>query len=179
MIKELKLTIDGQEIIADEGVSVLDAALSNDIYIPHLCHHPDLKPVGACRLCGVEIDGDPMVMSCITMVQEGMDVKTDSPVIHQSRTIATELLIADHHMDCLACVAANNCELLNISAYLGIQPDRLKRLRPSDHGLPIDASNPFFSSIPINAWCVGFAYVPVMKLWGLGRWVLSIAGTRP
>ncbi len=63
---EIRLTIDGQEITAEEGTSVLDAALVNEIYIPHLCHHPDLKPVGACRLCGVEIDGGPMVMSCTT-----------------------------------------------------------------------------------------------------------------
>jgi formate dehydrogenase alpha subunit len=146
--KEIQLTIDGQEVIAREGTSVLDAALANDIFIPHLCHHPDLKPVGACRLCGVEIDGGRMTMSCVASVQEGMDVKTDSPGIHQARKTALELLIADHHMDCLACAAANDCALLDASAYLGIQPDRLERLRHSDKGLPIDASNPFFQFDP-------------------------------
>ncbi len=65
MTKEIKFTIDGQEIIAQEGQNILDAALANDIYIPHLCHHPDLKPVGACRLCGIEIDGGRMTMSCL------------------------------------------------------------------------------------------------------------------
>ncbi len=168
MTKELKLTIDGQEIIAEEGTSVLDAALENDIYIPHLCHHPDLKPVGSCRLCGVEINGDSMVMSCMTQVQEGMIVKTDSPVIHQTRTIAMELLIADHHMDCLACVAANDCGLLNISTYLGIQPDRLARLRPSSNGLPIDASNPFFLFDPKKCVVCGICVRTCDEVVGLG-----------
>jgi formate dehydrogenase major subunit len=144
MSKEIKLTIDGQAVVAQADQSILEAALANNIYIPHLCHHPDLKPVGACRLCGIEVDGGPMTMSCMTPVREGIDVKTDSQVISQSRKIAMELLIADHHMDCLACAAANDCDLLTISAYLGIQPDRLERLRPSDKGLPIDESNPFF-----------------------------------
>jgi formate dehydrogenase alpha subunit len=146
--KEVELSIDGQVVVAAEGTSVLDAALANDIYIPHLCHHPDLKPVGACRLCGVEIDGRPMTMSCTTQVQAGMNVKTDSPAIHRARTIAMELLIADHHMDCLACAAATDCGLLRDSAYLGIEPERLERLRPSTKKLPIDASNPFFQFDP-------------------------------
>jgi len=146
--KVIQLIIDGQEITADEGSSVLDAALANDIYIPHQCHHPDLKPVGACRLCGVEIDGRPMTTSCTTTVQEGMDVKTNSQKIHQVRKTAMELLIADHHMDCLACAAANDCALLKDSAYLGIDPEHLERLRPSNKGLPIDTSNPFFQFDP-------------------------------
>ena len=168
MTKECKLTIDGQEIVAAEGMSVLDAALSNDIYIPHLCHHPDLKPSGACRLCGVEIDGGGMTMSCMTPVQEGIDVKTDSPVIYSARKIAMELLIADHHMDCLACSAANDCGLLDISAYLGIQPDRLERLRPSDKGLPIDTSNPFFQFDPNKCIVCGICVRTCDEIVGLG-----------
>jgi formate dehydrogenase major subunit len=168
MTRQLKLMIDGQEVFADEGISILEAALDNEIYIPHLCHHPDLKPVGACRLCGVEIDGGPMTMSCMTPVREGMDVKTDSPVIYQARKIAMELLIADHHMDCLACAAASDCELLNISAYLGIQPDRLERLRPTVKGLPIDASNPFFQFDPNKCVVCGICVRTCDEIVGLG-----------
>ncbi len=168
MTKQCKLTIDGQEIVAQEGQSVLDAALTNDIYIPHLCHHPDLKPVGACRLCGIEINGGPMTMSCMTPVRDGMDVKTDSPVIYQSRKIAMELLIADHHMDCLGCAAANDCDLLTISAYLGIQPERLERLRPSKKGLPIDTSNPFFQFDPNKCVVCGICVRTCDEIVGLG-----------
>ncbi len=168
MTKEIKLTIDGQEIVASEGQNILDAALENDIYIPHLCHHPDLKPVGACRLCGIEIDGGKMTMSCMTPVQDGIDVKTDSPAISQARKIALELLIADHHMDCLACAAASDCGLLDTSAYLGIQPDRLARLRPSDKGLPIDASNPFFQFDPNKCVVCGICVRTCDEIVGLG-----------
>jgi formate dehydrogenase major subunit len=168
MTRQLKLMIDGQEVFADEGISILEAALDNEIYIPHLCHHPDLKPVGACRLCGVEIDGGPMTMSCMTLVRGGIDVKTDSPVIYQARKIAMELLIADHHMDCLACAAANDCELLNISAYLGIQPDRLERLRPTTKGLPIDSSNPFFQFDPNKCVVCGICVRTCDEVVGLG-----------
>jgi formate dehydrogenase major subunit len=168
MKKQLKITIDGQEVYTEEGTSVLGAALDNDIYIPHLCHHPDLRPAGACRLCGVEIDGGRMTMSCLTPAREGMDVKTDSPEIYQSRKITMELLIADHHMDCLACAAANDCDLLNISAYLGIQPDRLERLRPSNKGLPIDTSNPFFQFDPNKCVVCGICVRTCDEIVGLG-----------
>jgi len=186
--KEIQLTIDGQEVIAREGTSVLDAAMANDIYIPHQCHHPDLKPVGACRLCGVEIDGRPMVMSCTTAVQEGMDVKTNSQKIHQVRKTAMELLIADHHMDCLACAAAKDCALLTDSAYLGIEPDHLERLRPSSNGLPIDASNPFFLFDPNKCVVCGICVRTCNEIVGRGaldfidrgsRTVIGTFGNKP
>jgi len=167
--KTISLTIDGQEIIAEEGMSVLDAALANDVYIPHLCHHPDLAPSGACRLCGVEIDGGRMTMSCMTPAREGMDVKTDSPEIRQSRTVTTELLIADHHMDCLACSAANDCELLKISAYLGIQPERMQQLQPKARLLPIDKSNPSFQFDPNKCVLCGICVRTCNEIVGRGN----------
>ncbi len=56
-LKTVNLTIDGREIVAHEGDTVLEAALTVGIDIPRLCHDPRLKPVGACRLCVVEIEG--------------------------------------------------------------------------------------------------------------------------
>jgi formate dehydrogenase major subunit len=186
--KEVQLTIDGQKVIAQEGETVLDAALANDIFIPHLCHDPDLKPVGACRLCGVEINGGRMTMSCMAPVQDGMDVKTTSPTIHQARTIALEMLIADHHMDCLACPAANDCGLLDASAYMGITPERLARLRPSDKGLPIDDSNPFFRFDPNKCVICGICVRTCDEIVGRGtldfidrgfRTVIGTFGNKP
>jgi formate dehydrogenase major subunit len=168
MTKQINFRIDGQEISAKQGTSILDAALENNIYIPHLCHHPDLKPVGACRLCGVEINDGPITMSCMTPVQEGSDIKTDSPAIYQARRIAMELLISDHHMDCLACAAASDCGLLDISAYLGIQPDRLEQLRPTTKDLPIDSSNPFFQFDPNKCVVCGICVRTCDEIVGLG-----------
>ncbi len=183
MTNQINFTIDGQEIVAQEGQNILDAALANDIYIPHLCHHPDLKPVGACRLCGVEIDGGHMTMSCLEPVREGIDVRTDSPVIYQARKIAIELLIADHHMDCLACAAAHDCDLLTVSAYMGVQPERLERLRKTERDLPIDTSNPFFQFDPNKCVICGICVRTCDEIVGLGalgfidRGVSTVVGT--
>jgi len=183
MTKNCQFTIDGQKIIAAEGTSVLDAAMANNVYIPHLCHHPDLKPDGACRLCCVEIDSGKLSMSCMEPVRDGISVQTSSPEINQTRKVAMELLIADHHMDCLACAAANDCELLRISAYLGITPEHLQRLRKSDNDLPIDKSNPFFQLDPNKCVLCGICIRTCDEIVGLGalgyinRGFKSVVGT--
>jgi formate dehydrogenase major subunit len=64
---KINLTIDGRKLSADKGQTILEVALANDIYIPHLCYHADLKPVGVCRLCMVEIQGKGMIISCRTV----------------------------------------------------------------------------------------------------------------
>ena len=68
MPEDVTLNIDGISVRAAAGTTVLEAALAADIYIPNLCHHPDLKPVGACRLCMVEVAGRGMAASCVTSV---------------------------------------------------------------------------------------------------------------
>ncbi len=148
MSKEIKFIINGIEIVATEGDNVLDAALQNDIYIPHICHHPDLVPTGVCRLCGIDIEGRGMVMSCLTPVSEGLVVRTDTPEVNATRQVAIELLIANHPNECLSCQARNNCELLNVAAYIGIDEVRMSQLRKPTEWLPIDDSNPFFTFDP-------------------------------
>ncbi|WP_143786059.1 2Fe-2S iron-sulfur cluster-binding protein [Olsenella sp. An290] len=74
----MKLTINGREVEAREGQSVLDAALDAGIFIPHLCKHPDLEAVGGCRLCMVEVDGgEEPVCACKTPVRDGMQVSVN------------------------------------------------------------------------------------------------------
>jgi NADH dehydrogenase/NADH:ubiquinone oxidoreductase subunit G len=78
----VRLTIDGRTVEAPAGASVLDAALAAGIYVPHLCHHPDLPPEGTCRLCVVEIQGrERPVASCETHAAAGMVVRTQSDEI--------------------------------------------------------------------------------------------------
>src|ERR1035437_3089452 len=91
------LTINDRQVEATEGTTILDAARSADIFIPTLCSHPLLKPLGACRLCVVEInDGNrsSMVNSCTYPVMEGLDVKTESPTLREVRKVLVELLLA-------------------------------------------------------------------------------------
>jgi len=145
---EATLIIDGLKVSASEGMTVMDAALRNGIYIPGLCHHPDLKPVGACRLCMVEIEGRGLVASCLAPVEPGLVVNTVSPEAERTRRVSVELLVANDRGECLTCAANNNCGLQRVAAYVGITPERMARLRRPAEPLPVDTSNPFFDFDP-------------------------------
>ncbi|MCP4681223.1 MAG: 4Fe-4S dicluster domain-containing protein [Desulfobacterales bacterium] len=94
----INLTINERNIQAEEGMTILEVARKEDIYIPTLCYHPLLKPLGACRLCVVDISvgGGPsrMVTSCTFPVEEGLVVASDSAEIIQVRKMLVELLVA-------------------------------------------------------------------------------------
>ncbi len=85
----MRLTIDGTEVEAKEGASVLDAALDAGIFIPHICKHPDLEAVGGCRLCSVVVDGEGQaVPACKTEVREGMVVDSHAKAAEDVRRMA-------------------------------------------------------------------------------------------
>lgn len=141
----IKLTINGCEITAKKGVTVLEAALEAGIYIPTLCYDPELKPYGGCRLCVVEIEGmRALASACTTPATDGMVVHTETPRVNQSRRITMELIIANHHGDCLTCAKNQDCELLTVARYLGMEQERIERLRKSTKVLPVDDSHPAF-----------------------------------
>jgi len=97
MSKQVHLQIDGRDIQAEEGMTVLEAARSAGIDIPTVCFHPALEPMGGCRLCMVELDfGDwtRLVVSCVYLVEEGLVVKTRSPKLDKTRKGILELLMA-------------------------------------------------------------------------------------
>jgi NADPH-dependent glutamate synthase beta subunit-like oxidoreductase/ferredoxin len=140
-LESIKLTINDKEITTEKGKSVLEAALDGGIYIPHLCHHPDLEPASACRLCVVEIEGvEGVPTSCTVEAEEGMVVKTKSPLIDNMRRLAMELMLADHPAECTGCSQYLNCELQSVKQFLGISEDLSvrKRLKP----IPLNESNP-------------------------------------
>jgi NADH dehydrogenase/NADH:ubiquinone oxidoreductase subunit G len=93
----VKLTIDGREVQAQEGTTILEAARENNIYIPTLCYHEEVTPYGACRLCLVEVTRngrERLVASCLYEVAEGLKVKTNSERIASNRRMIMELLLA-------------------------------------------------------------------------------------
>ena len=107
------VTIDGQTVQVPAGTSVLDAARSIGIKIPALCYDPDLSPVGACRLCVVEIDEmRNLPASCVTTCTEGMVIRTDSDRGHGSSPDSSwSCLIANHPLDCMTCEKSGACLL--------------------------------------------------------------------
>ena len=146
-MNKVTLTIDGQQIVADEEATILQTALNNNIYIPHLCYHPDLSPPAVCRLCVVEVNGE-QVFSCRTKVEQGMVVKTRGPDVDKIRRTNVEILVANHHVTCRGCPGSGHCVLQKIMAYIRIDRKRVRRLRPPKEELPRDNSNPFFDYDP-------------------------------
>ena len=140
------LTIDGKRIEVPRGTTVLEAARSADIYIPTLCYDPDLSPYGGCCLCVVEVEGmRGLPTSCTTPVTDGMVVHTDSTLVNQSRRTTVELIMANHHGDCLACDKNQDCDLQKVARYVGVDDEHFERMRKSDYIIDIDDSHPAFT----------------------------------
>jgi formate dehydrogenase alpha subunit len=144
MTDVVKLTIDGIEITAKAGQSVLEAALDNGIYIPNLCYHSDLEPVGVCRLCLVEIVGRRPQVACKTPVEEDLVITTESDFISSVRKVTMELLIVNHVGNCLTCAQDGHCTMQDLSNYMGITDEQVAKLRRTERYLDKDESNPFF-----------------------------------
>ena len=111
-VQVVKVTINGREVEAREGQTILEAARDAGVDIPTLCHDPRLEPYGACRLCLVEVEGarGPMA-SCGTKVRDGMSVQTHTDKIVKLRKFILELLLTNHPLDCPVCEAAGDCRL--------------------------------------------------------------------
>ncbi|KPK37848.1 MAG: formate dehydrogenase [Phycisphaerae bacterium SG8_4] len=110
----MKLTIDGKQITARQGQTVLQAALANGIDIPNLCYDPRLVPSGSCRLCLVEIEGQRGLQpACVFEARDGLVVKTDTDEIREIRKTILELLFQEHKARCTVCDENGRCSLQN------------------------------------------------------------------
>jgi len=107
----IKLEINGREVTAPAGITVLRAAELNGIYIPTLCSHKDLSPFGGCRLCIVEIEGiRGYPLSCYTTAANGMKVRTDTVAIQDIRREVLQLILSEHPASCLICPESEECK---------------------------------------------------------------------
>ncbi|MGB8992984.1 MAG: molybdopterin-dependent oxidoreductase [Desulfobaccales bacterium] len=118
----VNLTIDGRAIQAKKGSTILDVAKANGIFIPSLCYHPALKPIGSCRICVVEIKPGPPrpLPACATPVNEGMEVVTNSPKLAALRQELMKLVLINHALECPICDKGGECELQNLTHALGV-----------------------------------------------------------
>jgi NADH-quinone oxidoreductase subunit G len=115
--REVTITIDGREVAAIEGEMLHDAARKGDVEIPYFCYEPKLgDPVGACRMCLVEIEGIPKLQtSCSTPVREGMVVHTRTEQVKEAQSAVVEFLLVNHPLDCPVCDKGGECPLQDIS----------------------------------------------------------------
>ncbi len=138
----VNVTINGQEVQAQAGQTILEVAQSVGIKIPTLCHHPALEPIGACRVCLVEVAGQRTLQpSCTFKVSEGMEIATHSPKVEEARRFVLELILSDHPLDCMTCESTGNCELQDLAYEYGIDQTRFPGVQ---HHYPVDESNPFY-----------------------------------
>ena len=138
---DVTLTINGSIVTVQDGTTILEAARQQGIDIPTLCYHETLKPIGACRLCVVEVETSRLlVASCHTPVAPNMVVKTHSPKVIETRKVLVELLLASHPESCVICDKANLCELRKVAADLDVG---MPRFHLSKHYYPIEDISPY------------------------------------
>jgi NADH-quinone oxidoreductase subunit G len=131
--KIIQLTIDGREVRAPEGMMLVDAAKQGDVEIPYFCYEPKLgNPVGACRMCLVEIEGIPKLQtSCSTPVKDGMVVHTQTERVHHAQNSIVEFLLVNHPLDCPVCDKGGECPLQDITFGWGLGRSRF--IEPKRH----------------------------------------------
>jgi formate dehydrogenase major subunit len=145
----VNLEIDGFQVIAPAGTSVMRAAASIGIDIPKLCATDSIEPFGSCRLCVVEIkNARGMPASCTTPIAEGMVVTTQNKKLADVRRGVMELYISDHPLDCLTCAANGDCELQDMAGAVGLREVRYNPAGENHLHAVKDESNPYFTFDP-------------------------------
>jgi NADH-quinone oxidoreductase subunit G len=126
-------TIDGREVTAPENIMLVDGAKYGDVEIPVFCYEPKLgAPVGACRMCLVEIEGIPKLQTgCSTPVKDGMVVHTQTDRVRQAQEAVVEFLLVNHPLDCPVCDKGGECPLQDIS--FGWGGGRSRFIEPKRH----------------------------------------------
>jgi NADH-quinone oxidoreductase subunit G len=131
--RTITFTIDGLEVQAPENATLVDAAKLGDVEIPVFCYEPKLgNPVGACRMCLVEIEGIPKLQAgCATPVKDGMVVHTQSERVQEAQGSVVEFLLINHPLDCPVCDRGGECPLQDIAFGWGLGSSRF--VEPKRH----------------------------------------------
>ncbi len=143
----ITVTINGKALEAQPGMTIMEVADRHGIYIPRLCYHKALSPIGACRICVVEVKPGPPrpVPACTTPVTDKMEVTTESERLTHYRRELLQLLLINHPLDCPICDKGGECELQNLTRHLKIQeqPYKAARLTPR-----YDSQSPLMERYP-------------------------------
>jgi bidirectional [NiFe] hydrogenase diaphorase subunit len=142
----INLRIDGRDVEATPGESLMQAAARVGVRVPGLCQFSGVTTVGACRLCMVDVAGTPRPRpACATLATEAMDVTTDSPRLREHRRVLLEMLFAEGQHVCAVCVANGACELQDLAAEVGVEHVAFS---PPAHRLEMDLSHARFGYDP-------------------------------
>ena len=138
----MHITIDGKELEFESGQTIYEVAKENGIFIPVLCHQEHIKPVGACRICVVEVErARTLVASCAMPAEDGLVVYTQTDRVLRSRKLTVELLISEGHHNCMTCESNGECVLQNLAYSMGIEMPRFKE---PEELKPLEDANEIF-----------------------------------
>lgn len=125
-METVNIKINGMSLEVPKGSTILEAAKMAHIDIPTLCYLKEINEIGACRICVVEVKGArSLVASCMYPVADGMEIKTNSPKVLESRKQTLELILSDHDRKCLSCVRSGKCELQKLCNDLMVSDERI------------------------------------------------------
>jgi len=130
-------TLDGRAVAFTKGQTIMQAALAADMYIPHLCFHPDVAPHGSCRLCIVQANGR-MVAACTTQASAGLEVMSNTQELNDNRRALVQMLFVEGNHICPGCMKTGNCQLQAVGYYLGMLSERFAHFYPQRE---VDASH--------------------------------------
>ena len=144
------ITINGKTINTSENVTILDAAKANGINIPRLCYMEGVSDLGMCRICVVEVEGyKNFLPACRTKALDGMVITTESETLDAYRREMLELILSNHHLDCMSCPANGTCELQNLCNRYGVKNTAYTGSRKEiEKEIPVAADNPFITYDP-------------------------------
>jgi NADH-quinone oxidoreductase subunit G len=150
-METVTLTIDGRQVTAEKGKTVLQAAIESGIRIPYYCYHPGLGIDGSCRVCIVKIEKMPKLQtSCSTPVAEGMVVSTQTPDVVEARASVFEFLLINHPLDCPVCDKGGECPLQDFSYSFGPNESRMEFPRRVFDGEGVRADIDFGPTLMLN-----------------------------
>lgn len=130
--------LDGRAVPFEDGQTIMDAALAAGIYIPRLCHHPDYRPQGSCKLCTVDIAGRRGA-ACTNQAFENADVKNDTAELNADRRSLVQMLFVEGNHFCPSCEKSGSCPLQAVAYHLGMREPHFPQFFPARD---VDASHP-------------------------------------
>lgn len=139
-MKNGTMLIDGVPVAFEYGQTIMDAAMAANIFIPHLCHHPEFAPQGSCKLCTVKASGR-YVSACTMSAKDGMEVENNTPDLNDKRRTLLQMLFVEGNHFCPSCEKSGNCMLQALAYELEMLSPRFEQFFPNR---PVDASHPDF-----------------------------------
>lgn len=124
----VNITINDKPVVVKEGTTIMDAASSAGVYIPHLCFLKEINEIGACRLCCVEVEGeDKLIPACDNVVSEGMKIITNSPRVRSACRTNLQLIMSEHDGKCTNCTRNQNCQLQKLASDFNLLNSRYEK----------------------------------------------------